>query len=305
MARSAPPYLQIAAALRERIRSGELRPGGRLPSTRALTRDHGVALATATRALAVLRDEGMVTAVPRVGTLVAERAGEDVAAPDRTAAAPFRVRAEPPDRDEVVRTAIGIADLDGLPAVSMRRVAVGLGVPTMSLYGPVRNKDDLVLAMIDAAFRARPFPDPAPPGWRARLEVSARVQWTVYRRHHWLARVVSLTRPQALSSLLTVAEWNLGALEELGVDPTTRFDLHLLLCTYVRGMAINLGAEADAEADTGLDADTWAERDPRIQRALAARPHSAIARVGAYTPDPERLFTLGLAGLLDGIAQMS
>jgi DNA-binding GntR family transcriptional regulator len=62
------PYLRIAAAIRHRITTGALRPGDRVPSTRRVVRDFGVA--TAIRALAVLRDEGLVLTRVGSGTVV-------------------------------------------------------------------------------------------------------------------------------------------------------------------------------------------------------------------------------------------
>src|SRR3954453_6121057 len=53
-----PPYRRIADALRSRIGSGELAPGAPVPSARRISREHGVALATATKVLAALRDDG-------------------------------------------------------------------------------------------------------------------------------------------------------------------------------------------------------------------------------------------------------
>ena len=64
------PSVRIAAELRGRIERGELRPGERVPSAREITRSFGVAVATASRVLAALRDDGLVHAVPGVGTIV-------------------------------------------------------------------------------------------------------------------------------------------------------------------------------------------------------------------------------------------
>lgn len=72
-----PPYLAIAAELRRRVRSGELSPGDRVPSTRAITREWGVAMATATKALGVLRQEGLVRPEAGVGTVVVPLTGPD------------------------------------------------------------------------------------------------------------------------------------------------------------------------------------------------------------------------------------
>ncbi|GLZ46247.1 GntR family transcriptional regulator [Actinomycetospora sp. NBRC 106375] len=281
------PSERVAAALRGRIVDGDLAPGDRVPSTRALAAEHGVALSTAARALTLLRDRGWLRTVPRSGSVVASR--------DEPGAVP---RAGTGSRD-VVEVAIGIADADGLAALSMRRVASALGVPTMSLYRLVRGKEDLLVAMIDAVFAAAALP-PATGSWRARLEALARRQWRVHRRHPWLARALSLSRPQSSPALLRLAEAELAALEEVVADPVTRFDLHVVLTSYVRGMAVDLAAELDAEADTGVDADTWADRDPRLRETLHAHGGPALRRVGDYPYDLQRIFDTGLAALLDG-----
>ena len=53
-----PLYLQLAAILRGQIKVGKLTR--RIPSVKSLTQHYGVAQGTAERALAVLREEGLV-----------------------------------------------------------------------------------------------------------------------------------------------------------------------------------------------------------------------------------------------------
>ncbi len=65
-----PPYLQVAAALRDRIRSGDLPPGARVPSITYLMQEYGIARNTARRAIGVLADEGLVTVRQGWGTFV-------------------------------------------------------------------------------------------------------------------------------------------------------------------------------------------------------------------------------------------
>jgi AcrR family transcriptional regulator len=43
----------------------------------------------------------------------------------------------PLSRDRVLRTAVELADREGVAAVSMRRIGQELGVEAMSLYNPV------------------------------------------------------------------------------------------------------------------------------------------------------------------------
>lgn len=65
-----PPYMQVVAAIRKRIESGELKAGDHVPSARQITRDWGVSIATATKVLAALRSEGLAQGVVGVGTVV-------------------------------------------------------------------------------------------------------------------------------------------------------------------------------------------------------------------------------------------
>ena len=135
-----------------------------MPSTREIMRRWGVAMATASKVLALLRDEGLVRTRPGAGTVVAE--------PVRRPATPKvrRVAGEALSTDRVVAAAIEVADREGLGAVSMRRVAVELGVATMSLYRHVRDKDALVALMVDETFRRQHPATSAGSGWRAGLD---------------------------------------------------------------------------------------------------------------------------------------
>ncbi len=70
------PHRQIAAWLRKRIESGEFRPGRRLPSENDIMQMTGVAATTVRRAVALLRQQGLVYTVPGRGTYVGQPADE-------------------------------------------------------------------------------------------------------------------------------------------------------------------------------------------------------------------------------------
>ncbi len=53
-----PPYRLVAEELRRQIRSGRLKPGERVPSSRDLEATYEIANMTARSALRMLRDEG-------------------------------------------------------------------------------------------------------------------------------------------------------------------------------------------------------------------------------------------------------
>lgn len=68
-----PPYRQLAGILRDKISSGELAPGSRLPSILELGDQYQVATPTVRKALALLKDEGLIVGVGGYGTFVRER----------------------------------------------------------------------------------------------------------------------------------------------------------------------------------------------------------------------------------------
>jgi GntR family transcriptional regulator len=68
-----PLYLQVRDAVLERIRSGQLRPGGLLPSEMDLHRELGVSLGTLRKALGVLEAEQLIVREPGRGTFVRSR----------------------------------------------------------------------------------------------------------------------------------------------------------------------------------------------------------------------------------------
>jgi DNA-binding GntR family transcriptional regulator len=65
-----PVYLQIAAALRAQIASGEIPPRTFLPSLKTISERYEVARMTAERAVGVLRGEGLVRGIPGRGVYV-------------------------------------------------------------------------------------------------------------------------------------------------------------------------------------------------------------------------------------------
>jgi AcrR family transcriptional regulator len=293
-----PPYVRIAAELSRRIADRELTPGDKVPSTRQVAQDFGVALATATKALDVLRAEGLVITRPRSGTVVApRRAAKSGGAAELT-------------RERVLAEAIEIADGEGLEAVSMRAVASRCGVAPMSLYRFVEDKDDLMLAMADTVYGSAAFERDATAPWRSQVESLTRDLWRLHRAHPWLGRTQPLTRPLPLPSILRLGDRLLGALEPLGLPPKLRMDVHVLLFSHVVGLAANFEAEDEAVSETGLSSEEWTDLQylPHTSDSafMGDVPHFAKlfgelgALPGGYDLDLEELFELGLGLLLDG-----
>ncbi|MEV4313030.1 TetR/AcrR family transcriptional regulator C-terminal domain-containing protein [Actinocrispum sp. NPDC049592] len=294
---SQPPYRRIADEIRARIADGRLRPGDPVPSARGITREWGVALATATKVLATLNAEGVTRSLPGRGTVVAsppappQKAKRTEGDPDLT-------------RDRIVTAAIRVADAEGLAQLSMRRIATELGAAPMSLYRHVSSKDELRVSMMDSVLGEDPLPARPPTGWRAQLELSSRIQWQLFRRHPWLALALSITRPQAIVNGMRHTEWALRALDGLGLTIQQMMHIHTMLVSHVRGLALNLEAEAQAEQDSGLTTEEWLQTQEDGYRILAdTGEFPLLDRVVAADMelDLDYQFEFGLERLLDGL----
>lgn len=68
-----PPYLQLAAILREAVKRGDYEPGRPIPSESRLMQEHGLSRDTVRKAVRVLVDEGLVEVVFGRGVYVKEK----------------------------------------------------------------------------------------------------------------------------------------------------------------------------------------------------------------------------------------
>ncbi|MFK8846507.1 TetR/AcrR family transcriptional regulator [Streptomyces sp. Ac-502] len=189
----------------------------------------------------------------------------------------------------------------------MRRVAAEFGASSMALYRHVANKDELVMLMADATFAEIELPAPAPRHWRARMEAGARLQWQLYQRHPWVAQWLSITRPQPLPHAMTLIEWTMGATR---FDPLTKLRLALTLLNHVRGTAVAMEEDLEAEQQTGMDQDQWmASLEPEYERIVESGSFPMYAGVDdmddAGMLQLDALFEFGLARLLDGFEVFS
>jgi len=298
-----PPYRRIADEIRARIADRELRPGDQVPSARGITREWGVALATATKVLATLNAEGVTRSLPGRGTVVAGPAG-----PARPTGVAARARRDENDldltRERIVAAAIRVADAEGLAQLSMRRIATELGTAPMSLYRHVNGKDELLVSMMDSVLGEDPLPARPPEGWRAQLELSSRMQWQGFRRHPWLAPALSITRPQLIPNGMRHTEWALRALDGLGLTIQEMMHVHITLFSHVRGLALNLEAEAQAEQDSGLTSDEWMQTQEHGFRVIAGTGDFPLLNRLVNSDmelDLDQLFEFGLGRLLDGL----
>ena len=119
-------------------------------------------------------------------------------------------------REAVVAAAVSLADRQGLERLSMRALAADLGVEAMSLYNHVRNKDDLIDAMVEAVLaeveRPRPGPD-----WRGGLRARAVSMRAAFLAHPWAPQLI-VGRLNIGPNMLALYDATIGCLVAAGVD---------------------------------------------------------------------------------------
>ncbi|MFE9068883.1 TetR/AcrR family transcriptional regulator [Streptomyces violaceusniger] len=206
--------------------------------------------------------------------------------------------------EQIVRTAVGIADAEGLATVSMRRIAERLGCTTMSLYRYVPGKAELLELMTDTVMGEVPLADAAPGDWRTRLELSARADWGLYHRHPWILRLPA-GRPALGPNGFAWYESVLRVLTATGLPPAALVNVLDLLDAYVRGAARDCLDAAAVEHHSGLTDEQWRAARAHFWDAIfvpARYPVLASLRaVGALNHPRDRGFEFGLQRVLDSI----
>jgi AcrR family transcriptional regulator len=232
--------------------------------------------------------------------------------------------------EAIVRTAISLADAEGLAAVSMRRVAERLGFTTMSLYRHVPGKTELVELMRDAVLardgqdsevvtpgdqaaagreRAEP-PDPAArsdggprPGWRDEIAAWARDGLALYQRHPWLLDSTgsrTVPGPNAVAGF----ERALATVRRSGLAPSQIVAVVTLVGGFVESAARQVVEVARAEQRSGVGHEEWwGARDSLFGHLDRYPTLSWIYEQGGFD-QPLDPFEFGLERVLDGVATL-
>jgi AcrR family transcriptional regulator len=209
---------------------------------------------------------------------------------------------------QVVDAAIGLADDEGLDAVSMRRVAQELGVVPMTLYTYVPDKAALLDLMLDAVYLRMPREDTAPASWRERLAAVAEENRLLYVRHPWAA-AVSQSRPPLGPGLMAKYEHELQAFDGSGLDDVEIDSALTYLLGFVRSSArAAADARAAVEGSARTDQQWWAENGPLLAKVFDPHAYPRAVRIGAAAGaelggafNPGHAYAFGLERVLDGL----
>lgn len=143
-------------------------------------------------------------------------------------------------KEIIYKAAINIVDIDGFNALSMRKIADEIGVGTMTLYGYVKNRDELISRTIEYYLQEYNF---SPKGSQENTNYRDNLISIFLELHH-----MSIEHSGAFELLLSTRSPNptftrlwesaLDLLIEGGVPDEEAFDICLALTNYVIGFTI-------------------------------------------------------------------
>jgi AcrR family transcriptional regulator len=182
-----------------------------------------------------------------------------------------------------------LIDRDGPEPFSMRRVADELGMGVMTLYGYVRNKEEMVEGVTALAFAELQGGTPANATWEDRLRTEALQLHSLCRLHPNLVTLV-LAQTSASPGLFRIRERMLGTLLAAGFDEVTALHALGVLTSYALGFG---GTQAGAAP---------IDLPERIRELPAADfPHLSAAAERYATHLSDEAFEYGLELLLRGL----
>jgi AcrR family transcriptional regulator len=209
---------------------------------------------------------------------------------EKDSGARTRRKRRPLTAGAITDSAIGIADAEGLEAVSIRRIAADLDARPMSLYDHFDSKDDLLAAMADQVSGEVLVPPPLPEEWREALTAIARRLYAVMVTHPWL--VFTFGRlPRFGPNATKLAKQMAEAVATLPLEQEEVWTMMGTVNDYVLGHSLRAAAAPPPEEYDDAIPESEIAKSPE----LASLPKWLRSRASV-----ER-FETGLKIVLDGV----
>lgn len=201
-------------------------------------------------------------------------------------------------RDDIVREAVALLKLDGLDALSLRKLAARLKITAPTLYWHVANKRELLDLVAEELVRAQrtvrlDAPAPGQPWWEW-LRLNLREMFESLIEVRDAPRVLAGNRPSVES--LPHIDATLGALRAAGFPAGDAQQALFALGSYVVGSAIEWQAEAERHTQ-GVGVD------PKMVAAIrdGDYPNVTAAMTAVREQPPRATFEFGLDLLIDAL----
>ncbi|HET9865630.1 MAG TPA: TetR/AcrR family transcriptional regulator C-terminal domain-containing protein [Steroidobacteraceae bacterium] len=215
-------------------------------------------------------------------------------------------------RARVLKTAIKVADREGLQALTMRRLGTQLGVEAMSLYHHLPGKDSLLDGLAEALFEeitaaVAERPATLTGDWKSDLRSRCLAARSVVLRHPWTPALFA-SRQSVPPALYVYVDSIVALLAEAGFSHRIVHRALHALGSLMFGFAQELfspptsGGKLDAQKAQAEFARIAGKVPNIVAMAAAEMHHANDPSIGWCDSQAEFEFTLDL--LLDGLARL-
>jgi AcrR family transcriptional regulator len=142
----------------------------------------------------------------------------------------------PLSKERILRTAVLLADEQGLASLTMRKLAETLGVEAMSLYYYVADKDEILDGMVDLVFGEIDLPL-READWKAAMRQRAISARDALTRHPWAIGVME-SRANPGPATLRHHDAVIGNLRRAGFSIAQAAHAFSVIDSYVYGFAL-------------------------------------------------------------------
>ncbi len=202
--------------------------------------------------------------------------------------------------------ALRLGDEEGLEAITIRRLAQELGVTPMALYWHFKNKEELLLGIVDHALDGVRADRSAADPWATQLRAMLQTVVDVLRRHPVLPDLLHVADKKEATSFARASDDTLAVLAKAGFGVQEGY----WIATYLLHGAIGL---VDGQPDCPPTVPAGEVAEWRRQRRVAleclpADQYPMLVRYGATLvdePDPERYYEFGIDLLIAGIEALA
>ena len=202
------------------------------------------------------------------------------------------------NKDRIVEAAIGVADADGLGALTMRRLGQELGVEAMALYRHFPNKEAILDGIVQTIVAGLGSPSDGP-DWRSMLADRARMARAVFTDHSWAIGLLEghSMGPAAMQAL----DSTLGRMQDAGFAIDDAAHALWLVDSFVYGHVIQEASfMTSGRADEASIAAGLTEMTDGDLPHLAELAGRALDEAFSYDDEFDR----GLMSILDGIERV-
>ncbi|WP_207782741.1 TetR/AcrR family transcriptional regulator [Phytoactinopolyspora limicola] len=202
-------------------------------------------------------------------------------------------------RAEVLAAARDIIDRDGWQKLTIRRLAAEIGVGTMTVYHHIRDREDLLVQLVNDIADQAPRPD-LPDEPRDRIVVAAEAIHDGLAAHPWATEIITTDGflDRLGESALTMVETIVAGAVDCGCTPEQAVDVFRGIWYYtvgeivVRANSDQLQAEMERTADREIFFNNLdASQQPHL--AAIGDQWPALAARDTYRPT--------LHALVDGL----